>query len=310
MARIRSIKPEFWDDEHVASLPMSCRLFYIGCWTFADDQGVFNANPSFLKSRIFPYDDDLKVSDVKSWLKKLEELEMIIPFSHKRDAYYLIRSFSDHQVIDKRYFKRVVPEDVVKAVLDTGENSTGDHTVTTTSTPRGHAENSTPDRIGEDSNSNVIVNNSHAHVRKEKQQEAFYECMFFRNLKNPKSEVDRFIGHNESFQWTGKSGRVWSTTEERVGLAMQWKPKDAGDRCKGDFLKMWKSVYDAVKRSRPDMATRMLDENADGGWRDGKLVIYCRSDVADFLKRNIDVLSPIMHDWSRGAEVTFQLPYN
>lgn len=309
MARIRSIKPEFWDDEHIASLPMPCRLFYIGCWTFADDQGVFNANPSFLKSRIFPYDDDLKVSDVKTWLKKLEECEMIIPFSHKRDAYYLIRSFADHQVIDKRYFKRVVPEDVVKALLSTDQDSSGGHAEATTSPQCVHSECSAPDRIGEDSNSNVIVN-THACVREDKQQEAFYECMFFRNLKNPKNEVERFIGHNESFQWTGKSGRVWSTTAERVGLAMQWQPKDAGDRCREDFLKMWRGVYDAVKRSRPDMATKMLDENANGGWRDGKLVIYCRSDVADFLKRNIDVLSPIMNNWSRGAEITFQLPYN
>lgn len=310
MARIRSIKPEFWDDEHIASLPMECRLFYIGCWTFADDQGVFNANPSFLKSRIFPYDDDLKVSEVKAWLKKLEEVQMIIPFAHKRDRYYLIRSFSEHQVVDKRYFKRVVPEDVVSSVLNTDKNSTGDHAETTTSPPCGHTGCSTPDRIGEDSNSNVIVNNTHAHVREEKQQEVFYECMFFRNLKNPKNEAERFIGHNESFQWTGKSGRVWSTTEERLGLAMQWQPKDAGTRCNEDFLKMWKMIYDVIKKSRPNIAAKMLDENANGGWRGSNPIIYCRSEVADFLKRNIDALSPYMSNWSRGAKIDFQLPYN
>ena len=309
MARIRSIKPEFWDDEHIASLPIECRLFYIGCWTFADDQGVFNANPSFLKSRIFPYDDDLKVSDVKEWLKKLEELKMIVPFAYKRDRYYVVRTFADHQVVDKRYFKRVVPKDVVEHVLGTKKNEPGDHAETTASTPRGHAETSTPDRIGEDSNI-YVVNNSHAHVREEKQQDVYYECMFFRNMKNPKNEAERFFGHNESFKWTGKSGRVWSTTEERLGLAMKWKPKEAGARCSDDFLKMWREVYDAVKRSQPGIAMKMLDENADGGWRGGTLVVYCRSDVADFLKSNMDVLSPIINKWSRGSQISFQLPYN
>ena len=308
MARIRSIKPEFWDDEHIASLPMECRLFYIGCWTFADDQGVFNANPSFLKSRIFPYDDDLKVSEVKAWLKKLEELQMIIPFTHSRDSYYVVRTFADHQVIDKRYFKRVVPEKVVEEVLVTKMSNPGDHAETTASPPRGHAESSTPDRIGEDSNSNIILN-AHTCVREE-QQEVYYECIYFRNLKNPKQEAERFFGYNESHEWTGATGKVWTTTEERLGLAMQWKPQEAGARCSEEFLKMWRSVYDAVKRSKPDIARKMLDEKADGGWRGGVPVVYCRSDVADFLKKNMEILSPIINKWSRGNQISFQLPYN
>lgn len=310
MARIRSIKPEFWDDEHIASLPMECRLFYIGCWTFADDQGVFNANPSFLKSRIFPYDDDLKVSDVKAWLKKLEDMKMIIPFTHKRDSYYVVRTFADHQVVDKRYFKRVVPEEVVEAVLGTKKNVPGDHVETTASPPRGHSETSTPDRIGEDSNSNIIVLNTHARVREEEQQDVYYECIFFRNIKNAKQEAERFVGYNESHKWEGSSGKVWSTKEERLGLAMQWKPKEAGSRCSEDFLKMWREVYDALKRSKPDIATKMLDENADGGWRGGTPVVYCRSDVADFLKKNMEILAPIINKWSRGSQISFQLPYN
>ena len=304
MARIRSIKPEFWDDEHIASLPMPCRLFYIGCWTFADDQGVFNANPSFLKSRIFPYDDDLKVSEVKSWLKKLEENRMIIPFSHDRDSYYIVRSFSEHQVIDKRYFKRVVPEDVVNSVLGIGNDLSGAPQVTTQSPHSGHDGSSSPDRIGEDSNS--IILNTHAGVREEK--EVFYECLFFRNIKNPSTEVDRFIGHNEAKLWTGKSGKMWTTTEERLGLARQWEPKEPGRRCSEDFLAMWQLVYESLKRSRPDIARKMLDDHADGGFSQSGPVIRCRSDVAEFLRQNMDILSPIINAWSKGRTISFQLP--
>jgi hypothetical protein len=55
LARIRTIfNLIFWEDEKVAKLPMPCRLFYIGTWNFADDQGVFRGNSwAILKSRIF-----------------------------------------------------------------------------------------------------------------------------------------------------------------------------------------------------------------------------------------------------------------
>ena len=103
MARIRSIKPEFWEDEKIGSLPIPCRLFYIGLWNLADDQGVFRANSSILKSRIFPYDENLRVSEISKWLDALVKAQMIIPISYKNESYYIIRTFRDHQKFDPRY---------------------------------------------------------------------------------------------------------------------------------------------------------------------------------------------------------------
>lgn len=54
MARIRTIKPEFWEDEKLAKLPIHARLLFIGTWNFADDNGVLLANPVLMKSHIFP----------------------------------------------------------------------------------------------------------------------------------------------------------------------------------------------------------------------------------------------------------------
>ena len=39
MARIRSIKPEFWADEDNLGMSDSCALFFIGLWNFCDDEG-------------------------------------------------------------------------------------------------------------------------------------------------------------------------------------------------------------------------------------------------------------------------------
>lgn len=40
MARIRTIKPEFWTAEQVMELSRDARLLFIGMWNFCDDAGV------------------------------------------------------------------------------------------------------------------------------------------------------------------------------------------------------------------------------------------------------------------------------
>jgi len=137
MARIRTIKPEFWEDEKIASLPIPCRLFYIGTWNLADDLGVIRANPAILKSKIFPYDDDLRVSEVKKWLDALIKARMLVPIIHQEESYYVIRTFGSHQKIDKRYGKPLIEEAVLNQLLNNiVEDTTGTHCVHTVCTPQ------------------------------------------------------------------------------------------------------------------------------------------------------------------------------
>lgn len=307
MARIRSIKPEFWDDEHLSSLPMACRLFYIGCWTFADDQGVFNANPSFLKSRIFPFDDELSVKQVKEWLTMLEDAKMIIPFTHERNSLYVIRTFSEHQKIDKRYFKRDVPEEVVMSALGISKARKLTSQETTLGTHSDHIGCSTPDRIvnwiGEDRN--IIVNGG---VKAEQsEQEEFYICMFFRNLKEPKAEAQRFIQYNNGRGWKGSRGDVFDTLDAKMSLAFQWNPKEKGERCPSSFLSMWEDVFNAIRMSNPDIAKDMIDERAVGGFSQSGAVIKCKTSVSNFIKNNFEQLSPILMRWSGGRAISYQL---
>ena len=52
MARIRTIKPEFWEDEDVGRLSPMARLLFIGSWSLADDEGLLTWSASFLKAKI------------------------------------------------------------------------------------------------------------------------------------------------------------------------------------------------------------------------------------------------------------------
>lgn len=62
MARIRSIKPAFFLNEDVASLPLQWRLLFVGLWTQADREGRLEDRPMRLKAALFPY-DDLSIDD-------------------------------------------------------------------------------------------------------------------------------------------------------------------------------------------------------------------------------------------------------
>ena len=57
MARIRTIKPEFFDDEDIAAMSFQARLAFIGLWLQADREGRLKDRPMRLKARIFPFDD-------------------------------------------------------------------------------------------------------------------------------------------------------------------------------------------------------------------------------------------------------------
>jgi len=67
MARIRSLKPEFWKDEDIAALPHQTRLFYQGLWNFADKAGRLEDRADRLKVDIFPYEE----ADIEGMLEAL-----------------------------------------------------------------------------------------------------------------------------------------------------------------------------------------------------------------------------------------------
>lgn len=61
MARIRSIKPEFWTDSLMVQMPLIARLLYIALWTAADDHGYIPDEPDRLAMELMPREDTLEV---------------------------------------------------------------------------------------------------------------------------------------------------------------------------------------------------------------------------------------------------------
>ncbi len=100
MARIRSIKPDFWSSEDVISVSRNARLLFIGLWTFADDLGNGPAGPKGLKVKIFPGDQDVSQGKLEKWLYELESQGLVRIYSVDDKQYYHVTTW-EHQRIDK-----------------------------------------------------------------------------------------------------------------------------------------------------------------------------------------------------------------
>lgn len=111
--RARIIKPEFWDDEVLArNTTRDTRLLFIGLWNYSDDYGVVKGNSTWIKNKIFPY-EEIKIDTVEKWLKELQP-RWILPFDNDGVKYYYIKSFTTHQTINRpSKFKNPSPPDTL-----------------------------------------------------------------------------------------------------------------------------------------------------------------------------------------------------
>ncbi|MFG1776635.1 hypothetical protein ACGFIG_09420 [Micromonospora sp. NPDC049048] len=100
MARIRTIKPEFFTSLTVASLPVEARLTFIGLWTHVDDEGRCVDDARLIKAAVWPLDDRLS-TDVELDLKRLSESSLIVRYNVGERSYLAVRGWSEHQRINR-----------------------------------------------------------------------------------------------------------------------------------------------------------------------------------------------------------------
>lgn len=99
MARIRTIKPEFWTSEQVMECSPLARLLFIGLWNFCDDAGRMAMSPKRIKAQIFP-SDDITSANVLGLLQELSANELIRFYVVDGKEFLLVTGWR-HQRIDK-----------------------------------------------------------------------------------------------------------------------------------------------------------------------------------------------------------------
>lgn len=124
MARIRTIKPEFWKDEELSELPELTHLFAAALLNYSDDEGFFNANPKLIKAELFPLREPSL--SIHGMLTELSNIGYLTLFTDgKGKCYGLVNGFTKHQKINRPTKSKYA--DIVKACTPFTEYSVSAH---------------------------------------------------------------------------------------------------------------------------------------------------------------------------------------
>ncbi|MGZ6880164.1 MAG: hypothetical protein ACXVGB_09705 [Mycobacteriaceae bacterium] len=110
MARIRSIKPEFWSDRKISRLSRDARLLYLSMWNFSDEHGRLQGDPRYIKGHCLPYEDDLSLADVEGLLNELEGADRIQIYEVDGDPYVYLPNLARHQRLEANKQESRLPE--------------------------------------------------------------------------------------------------------------------------------------------------------------------------------------------------------
>lgn len=116
MPRIRTIKPQHWNDRELPNISMQAHLLWLSMWNFADDTGVIENDLHLIKSQSFPRRQDIDPAALQGWINELLQYRFILSFSYDNVPFFLIRTFSEHQKIDKPQPSKI-PADVIRGIL-------------------------------------------------------------------------------------------------------------------------------------------------------------------------------------------------
>lgn len=100
MARIRSIKPEFWTSQTLAQVSPSARLLFIATWTYSDDRGRFQAAPALLGSQAFPM-DGIAPGEIERMVAELAGAGVIRLYQQAGKLYGEVANWKEHQPINR-----------------------------------------------------------------------------------------------------------------------------------------------------------------------------------------------------------------
>ena len=107
MARKRMISPEIWESRSFSRLSDFAKLIFIGLFSQADDEGYGNASPGYIRSKLFPNDEERRLTDIKKALSEIA-LGMSINFYEVNgDNFYHLTHWSEWQKVDRPTKSRI-----------------------------------------------------------------------------------------------------------------------------------------------------------------------------------------------------------
>lgn len=109
MPRIRSLKPDLWEDEALGSCSPLAMLVFVFLITQADDEGRLRAHPALLRNRLFPYRPEVTAKQVEAALVELSNAGIVRSYLVNGERFLSLPSWHRHQRIDKPSKSQIPP---------------------------------------------------------------------------------------------------------------------------------------------------------------------------------------------------------
>jgi hypothetical protein len=98
--RIRTIKPEIFQDEKFGRLPPDQQILFIGLITMADDEGRLRELPSAIHGHVFPY-RRITERRITGLLRALADRGMICRYEAAGERLICLPNFLKHQRVNR-----------------------------------------------------------------------------------------------------------------------------------------------------------------------------------------------------------------
>jgi hypothetical protein len=98
--RIRTLKPEWLEDEKLGACNDEARLLSAGLILLADDQGRGRASLPYLASQVWTYHPRESLAKVSKALDQLSKMQFVILYSVNGEQLFQIRNWAKHQKVD------------------------------------------------------------------------------------------------------------------------------------------------------------------------------------------------------------------
>lgn len=100
MPRIRTIKPDAWQDRKVGELSHDARLLWVVLITMADDAGRFRTHTGTVWGHGYMHEPSA-MTEIPAWLDELAEAGLIRQYESGGEAFGCLPSWASHQRISK-----------------------------------------------------------------------------------------------------------------------------------------------------------------------------------------------------------------
>ena len=153
--------------------------------------------------------------------------------------------------------------------------------------------------IPEEMNSNTTYSYS------KEEKEKVFSFFFWENYMDPRKETEKFYNWNELREWKTRDG-ILDTEGKRILAAKLWSPESKDKRCTSHFLAVWKTLYDEIIKSNPEVAAKMLDERSHSELVGTTMSLYCTKEVYEYISRHNPTLWPLVADRFQGLKVQWR----